>query len=108
VWTSRNLDTDQILAIFIRDAWMGRFGRGLRDPARQLFRKDLADLDYPEAALLVAIYRNPETYDPVRRPKQAMERRNHFLEELSRAGILSETELTRAKAAPLGIRIASS
>lgn len=108
IWVTRNLSTNEILATNANEAWMGEFGRGFAEGAHRLFGKKLAELDYPDIALLVAISRNPDSYNPLRRPRRAMEWRNRILQMLFEVGIISEGDLSTGQSAPLGIRISSS
>lgn len=103
VWVTRNFSTDEILATYANGVWMGTIDRGFAGSARRLFRKELAELDYPDIALLIAVSRNPKSYDPIRNAERAKEMRNRILQELFQAGILSASSLRSAQASPLGV-----
>ncbi len=63
------------------------------------------DLTLPEAALLAALPKGPESYSPVRFPERALKRRNLVLSEMLHDHKITAAEAAAAKAAPLGLHL---
>jgi hypothetical protein len=103
-WVTRSLSTDEIVATYGQQVWLGGSGRGLADGARRLYDKDLTELSDSELALLVGLIQSPNSYDPYRHPARALDRRNSVLERFVEVGCLPAGALPAAQAAPLGVR----
>ncbi|MBY0253941.1 MAG: transglycosylase domain-containing protein, partial [Methylobacterium organophilum] len=67
------------------------------------FDKSAEDLDWPESALLASLIRGPVSYDPIRNPQLADQRRRLALERLVEVGAISETAMRDYAAAPLPV-----
>ncbi len=74
---------------------------GIKSAAKVYFNKDAADLDTLEAATLVGMVKNPAYFNPVRHPERTRDRRNVVLDQMYKAGMLSEAERDRLQAQPL-------
>lgn len=74
---------------------------GIKSAAKVYFNKDAADLDTLEAATLVGMVKNPAYFNPVRHPQRTRDRRNVVLDQMYKAGMLSEAERDRLQAQPL-------
>ena len=74
---------------------------GIKSAATVYFNKDAADLDTLEAATLVGMVKNPAYFNPVRHPERTRDRRNVVLDQMYKAGMLSEAERDRLQAQPL-------
>ena len=69
--------------------------------AKHYFNKDAKDLSLPEAALLAGLAQNPGTTDPVNNPDKALSRRNVVLDRMHELGLITDKEVTDAKAVTL-------
>ena len=74
---------------------------GIKSAAKVYFNPDAADLDTLEAATLVGMVKNPAYFNPVRHPERTRDRRNVVLDQMYKAGMLSEAERDRLQAQPL-------
>ena len=74
---------------------------GIKSAAKVYFNKDAADLYTLEAATLVGMVKNPAYFNPVRHPERTRDRRNVVLDQMYKAGMLSEAERDRLQAQPL-------
>ena len=63
---------------------------------RHLFGVELETLSVSQVALLAAMIRSPDGYDPACHPKRALEARNRFLRKMNEASLLSDSELEQA------------
>lgn len=77
---------------------------GIQSASRVYFGKTPKTLSVEEAATLVGMCKNPSYYNPVRQNERTMGRRNVVLDQMEKAGYLSEAECDSLKALPLTIR----
>lgn len=76
---------------------------GIKSAAKVYFNKDAADLDTLEAATLVGMVKNPAYFNPVRHPERTRDRRNVVLDQMYKAGMLSEAERDELQSRPLAL-----
>ena len=69
--------------------------------AKHYFNKDAKDLNLTEAALIAGLAQNPGTTDPVNNPERAIARRNVVLDRMHELGLITDKEVTDAKAVKL-------
>jgi hypothetical protein len=92
VWMTRNWTAEQIGEAVADTASFGRGARGLEAAAAAYFEKPSAALAVHELALLIALSRSPKGLNPDCHADRAMTGRNHVLDALLRAGVLSARE----------------
>jgi penicillin-binding protein 1B len=99
---------DEILQAYLNHIYLGQDGavgiHGVGRAAQHFFGKDVAALDLPESALLVALIRAPSLYSPFRNPDTAVSRRNLVLRLMRDAEVITDGEYEAAAAAPLSLR----
>lgn len=97
----------EILETYINEVFLGQSGsRGIHGfalGAQHYFRQPLAELDIQELALLVGLVKGASYYNPWRHPERALERRNVVLGVMHQEKLISDAQLKKALAAPLGI-----
>lgn len=76
---------------------------GIKSAAQVYFNKEARNLNIQEAALLVGMVKNPTMFNPVRKPEKAMERRNVVLDQMAKAGKITQAECDSLSKLPLGI-----
>ena len=76
---------------------------GIRTAAQVYFSKHPRDLTLTESALLVGMCKNPSYYNPVRFPERALDRRAVVLDQMLKAGYITEAQCNEAKGQPLGL-----
>jgi penicillin-binding protein 1A len=91
----------EILELYLNQIYLGDGLYGVEAAAQGYFGKEVARLTPAQAALLVALVRSPEGYNPRKHPMTAIQRRNVVLGVLAREGVLTEAEAERAKREPL-------
>lgn len=95
---------DQILELYLNEIYLGRGSYGVAVAALNYFNKALEELNTEEVALLAALPKAPNNYNPETRPQAAKERRNYVIERMREDGYIDATEASRAKAAPVELR----
>lgn len=77
---------------------------GIKTASNTYFSKEPKDLKVEEAATLVGMCKNPSYYNPVRHNERARGRRNVVLDQMCKAGHLTEAQADSLKALPLKLR----
>jgi len=92
---------DRILELYLNQIYLGNGAFGVETASERYFGKPVRDLNLSEAAMLAALPKGPERYNPRRWPERAVQRRNIVLDLMRRAGSISEADASLARAYPL-------
>lgn len=74
---------------------------GIKTAAKVYFNKLPRDLTLNECATLVGMCKNPSYYNPVREPERCRQRRNVVLQQMVKAGKLTQAECNVLSAEPI-------
>lgn len=74
---------------------------GIKSAANVYFGKDAKDLNIEEAAMLVGMVKNPSYYNPRRHTERTLQRRNVVLEQMEKAGYITQAELDSLSQLPI-------
>ena len=77
---------------------------GIKTASNTYFSKEPKDLKVEEAATLVGMCKNPSYYNPVRHNERARGRRNVVIDQMCKAGHLTEAQADSLKVLPLKLR----
>jgi penicillin-binding protein 1A len=91
----------QILERYLNTVYLGNGAYGVQAFAETYYNTTAEKLDWPEAALLTALIRNPVGYDPIKHPELSMKRRALVAHELLTAGKIDAAQEQAINAAPL-------
>ncbi len=105
VQIERRFTKQQIFDLYANQIYLGHGTYGFEAGSEYFFSKHARDLSLPEAALLAALPKGPESYSPLRNPERALKRRNLVLSEMYADGRITRQQEEAAKAAPLGLSI---
>lgn len=94
---------DEILTLYLNYFDFLYNAVGIRTAAQVYFSKHPRDLTLTESALLVGMCKNPSYYNPVRFPERALDRRAVVLDQMLKAGYITEAQCNEAKGQPLGL-----
>ena len=94
----------QILAAYLNEVFYGRHAYGAQAGAQTFYSTSALKLTLPQAALLAGLPQAPSLYDPLRRPDDALTRRNEVLGAMWTHGYITQEEYSQAAAAPLGLK----
>lgn len=98
----RNFTKEEIITLYLNRApWVNVYG--IRNASRTYFQKEPADLKLEEAAVLVGMLKGSSIYEPIRHPKNAIDRRNTVINQMvvAHQHFLTEAEAAKYKAKPL-------
>ena len=97
----RAYSKDRILELYLNQINFGNGAYGIQTAAQRYFGKSLKDLNVAEAALLAALPKAPERYNPRLFADRAVQRRNTVIALMRNAGIIDATQAREAQAYPL-------
>ena len=78
----RNFTKEEIIAMYLNTAEFSSNSYGIKVASETYFNKPPDSLDIRESALLVGMLQNPTYYNPIRRPENAIQKRNEVLFKL--------------------------
>jgi penicillin-binding protein 1A len=101
----RRFTKQQIFMLYANQIYLGHGTYGFEAGSEFYFSKHARQLTLPEAALLAALPKGPESYSPIRHPDRALRRRNLVLNEMLQDKRITQAQADDAKAQPLGLNI---
>lgn len=98
----RQMTKDEILERYLNTVYFGSGAYGIQAAAETYWGyEDASELGWAESALLAAVIRSPNRFDPTRFPQAARDRREVVLNRLVATGHLTEEEAEIYALAPL-------
>jgi len=98
----RNYTKEEIITMYFNTVDFGAYNTyGIKSAARTYFSTTPAELTAEQAAVLVGMLKGTSLYSPIRNPKNSFARRNTVLENMRKAGVLSNDEAETLKQKPL-------
>jgi membrane peptidoglycan carboxypeptidase len=94
---SREYSKDDILENYLNIIYFGRGAYGIQAAARAYFNTDVSKLTVAQGALLAAVIKSPEYYDPRANPAAAKDRWNYVLGGMVSTGKLSAEQRATMK-----------
>lgn len=94
---------DEILEKYLNQVNFGQGRYGVETAAHYYYGKDTKDLNLSQSAMLVALAKSPEIYNPYKHPKRAMSRRNLVLSEMFKCRYITREEYEQASADSLKV-----
>ncbi len=105
----KHYSKDEILERYLNFINFGRYGArevlGVQEAAKSYFGKPVWGLAIHEFATLAAIPKSPPLYSPIRNPERCKTRRNLVLEQMRRAGYITQAEYDVSINQPLGVEM---
>src|SRR5260221_2227299 len=93
---SQNYSHDDILALYLNQAYYGNLAYGVQAAAQVYFGKDVSALDLAESAMLAGVPQTPGQDDPLTDPTLAKERQKTVLGLMVEAGYITQAEADAA------------
>jgi len=93
------LSKNDILALYLNSAYLGRGSWGVEMAARSYFGKSAKDLTLAEGAMLAGLLKGPSYFNPDRHPDRAKERLAYVLGRMQEDGIIGADQKDKALAA---------
>lgn len=100
-------DKDEIIEAYLNEIYLGQNGKravhGFGLASQFYFNKPISELRTEQVALLIGIAKGPSVYNPRKKPKSALKRRNLVLDVMAREGVLDSKDIAELKNRPLGV-----
>ncbi|QTP64388.1 penicillin-binding protein 1A [Candidatus Liberibacter africanus] len=96
-------DKEKILEFYLNEIFFGFNSYGIASAALTYFNKSVSELNIEEAAYLASLPKGPSNYDPFRKHKAAVTRRNWVIDRMEENGYITEEQASIAKSKPLKI-----
>ncbi|MEM8935425.1 MAG: PBP1A family penicillin-binding protein [Pseudomonadota bacterium] len=106
LWLEGHLTKDEILTLYLNRVYFGAGAYGIDAASHRYFGKPARDLSVSEAALLAGLLRAPSKLAPTHNPEKAGRRARLVLDQMVRAGFLSERRALKALEQP--VRLSSA
>ncbi|MDR0894381.1 MAG: transglycosylase domain-containing protein [Prevotellaceae bacterium] len=95
---------EEILTMYLNKFDFLNNAVGIKTAARTYFGCEPKELKTEEAAMLIGMCKNPSFYNPLRRNARVRGRRNVVLDQMQKAGYLTQNECDSLKALPLTLK----
>lgn len=93
---------DDILTMYLNNAYFGRGAWGVQDAAQMYFGVDAKDLTVDQSAMIAGMLQSPGGYDPIAHPEAAQNRRNQVLQNMVNTDKLKQSEVDELKTTAVG------
>ncbi len=97
----RHYTKEEIMTLYLNYFDFLHNAVGIKTAASVYFGKPAKNLTLNESALLIGMCKNPSYFNPVREPERCRERRNVVLQQMVKAGYLSQDSCTALSQEPL-------
>jgi len=94
------LSKEEILALYLNSAYLGRGSWGIEMAARSYFGKSAKSLTLAEGAMLAGLLKGPSYFNPDRHPDRARERLAYVLGRMQEDGVITAEQKDQALTAP--------
>jgi penicillin-binding protein 1A len=95
------LPKQRILELYLNEIYLGQGAYGVAAAAQTYFNKPLDQLSIEEAAMLAALPKAPNNYNPFRAPEAARTRRDWVIDRMIETHAISREDGLAAKARPV-------
>ncbi len=96
VLIERHYTKDEILALYLNQAYFGTRAYGIEAASQTYFGKSVTELTIAEAALLASLPKAPSLYSPFKNPEGVRERRSVVLKKMLSHGFITQNEFDKA------------
>lgn len=97
VQLERHYTKEEIITMYLNKYDFGYNAVGIKSAANVYFGKLPSELNIQEAAMLVGMCKNSSLYNPRRRPEKTRDRRNVVLNQMAKAGYISNEQCEELK-----------
>jgi penicillin-binding protein 1A len=102
-----NYNKEDIITMYLNTVPFGNNSFGINTAAKRYFNKSAAKLKLEESAVLVGMLKATSTYNPIKNPEKALQRRNVVLSQMKKYNFITEKQLNKALKKRLKLKIGS-
>ncbi|WP_236561136.1 transglycosylase domain-containing protein [Pontibacillus sp. HMF3514] len=103
LYLEQEVSKERILQYYLNTIYFGNGIYGVEEASQYFFNKPIEKLTISEGALLAALPKAPNYYDPVEHPERAKQRRNLVLNRMHETGMVSTEKVVQLQRKTLGI-----
>lgn len=96
---------EEILTMYLNTVSFSNNAYGIKSASVRYFDKLPSEISVNEAAVLVGMLKGTTLYNPIRNPKNALQRRNVVLNQMSKEGYLKKEEVDKLSKDSLGLNL---
>lgn len=96
-----NYSKEDILTMYLNTVSFGNNTYGIKTAAKLYFNQQTDQVTVPQAAILVGMLKATTSYNPIKNPEKALDRRNVVLSQMRKYNFINDNEFTDFKATPL-------
>jgi len=96
-----NYSKKDIITMYLNTVPFGNNSYGINTAAKHYFNKSVDKVKVEESALLVGMLKATSTYNPIKNPEKALERRNVVLSQMKKYDYLTESQYNKAVEKPI-------
>jgi penicillin-binding protein 1A len=100
-----NYTKNDIITLYLNTVPFGNSTFGIKTASRRYFNKPPDQLKLEESALLVGMLKATTTYNPVRNPEKARERRNVVLSQMQKYNYISQQQYDTTSKLPIKLSV---
>lgn len=104
----RSYTKEEILSMYFNKFDFLNLAVGVKSASQIYFSSTPKDLNLNQAAMLVGMAKNPAYFNPIRRPKLTLRRRNVVLSQMTKYGYITKVQYDSLVKQPLGIKFTRS
>lgn len=101
----KHLKKQDILYLYLNQIFLGQGAYGVGAAAQVYFRKNVADLTVPEAAILAGLPQAPSRYSPIQNPMAAKDRQRYVLRRMAETGVITKAEAEKYAEQPVKLYV---
>jgi membrane peptidoglycan carboxypeptidase len=100
----KRMSKQKILEAYLNETYFGNGVYGVETAAQFYFGEHARDLTMPQSALLAAIIKAPQNYEPIHNYSAARGRRDVVMRRMSEEGFITRDQFEAARAKGLGVK----
>ncbi len=100
-WLEHKFTKDEILTIYLNRVYLGSGTYGVEAASQRYFSKTSRDLTLTQAAVIAGLLKAPSKYSPANNLELARKRSSIVLDNMVRAGFITEERAEMAKKSPI-------
>jgi penicillin-binding protein 1A len=89
----RKYSKNEIITMYLNTVSFSNNAYGIKSASLRYFNRQPSELTVNESALLIGMLKGTTIYNPIRNPKNAIQRRNVVLSQMEKAGFLEQAEV---------------
>lgn len=100
----RQYTKEEIITMYLNTVNFAYNSYGIKSAAKTFFNTTPDKLSPEQAAVIVGMLKGPSLYNPVRNPERSLARRNTVLDNMAKAGYLTEADAEELQNKPLVLK----